>query len=71
LEYRQGTFAFSVSDSRIYGELSARPQPAGQPIKTQDALIAAIRIANNATLAMRNSREFEGLDLKLINPFES
>ncbi len=36
-----------------------------------DMAIAGIAAANNATLATRNVRDFEGLDLKLINPFEA
>jgi predicted nucleic acid-binding protein len=33
-------------------------------------MIAAICLANGARLATRNTRDFEGLDLKLVNPFE-
>ncbi len=40
-------------------------------METKDAMIAAICLANGATLATRNTKDFEGLDLKLINPFES
>ena len=43
---------------------------AGRPMETKDAMIAAICLANGATLATRNTRDFEGLDLKLVNPFE-
>ncbi len=34
-------------------------------------MIAAICIAQSATLATRNVRDFDGLDLKLVNPFEA
>ena len=33
--------------------------------------IAAVSLAHNATLATRNVRDFEGLDLKIVNPFEA
>ena len=36
----------------------------------QDAMIAAICLFHDATLATRNTKDFEGLDLKLVNPFE-
>jgi toxin FitB len=36
-----------------------------------DMAIAGIAAANNATHATRNIRDFDGLDLKLINPFEA
>jgi predicted nucleic acid-binding protein len=33
-------------------------------------MIAAIRLRHGVTLATRNTKDFKGLDLKLINPFE-
>ena len=38
---------------------------------TIDALIAAICLVHGATLATRNVRDFDGLGLKLVNPFEA
>lgn len=35
-----------------------------------DLIIAAIALANNLSLATRNTADFEGLGLALINPFE-
>ncbi|GAC1041472.1 PIN domain-containing protein [Rhizobium sp. No.120] len=49
------------------GRIRAR---SGHQISIQDAMIAAICLANGATLATRNTKDFEGLDLKLVNPFE-
>lgn len=40
-------------------------------MKPLDAMIAAICITHGATLATRNAKDFEGLDLKLVNPFEA
>jgi predicted nucleic acid-binding protein len=39
-------------------------------MSVQDAMIAAICLENGATLATRNTKDFEGLDLRLVNPFE-
>jgi len=34
-------------------------------------MIAAICLVNDATLATRNVRDFDGLGMKLVNPFEA
>lgn len=54
----------------LAGRIRARRERSGHQISVQDAMIAAICLANDATLATRNTKAFEGLDLKLINPFE-
>ena len=69
--YQSRILSFSLSNSENYGRLTATRRLAGRPIETKDAMIAAICIANNATLVTRNIRDFDGLDLKLINPFEA
>lgn len=62
---------FSEPSAEIYGRLTAERQLAGRRMETKDAMIAAICIANGATLATRNVRDFDGLDLTLVNPFEA
>jgi len=42
----------------------------GRPISKFDAQIAAIARANGATLATRNTDDFEGCGVKLVNPWE-
>ncbi|CAN7153707.1 type II toxin-antitoxin system VapC family toxin [Rhizobium rhizogenes] len=52
------------------GRIRARRERIGHQISVQDAMIAAICLAHGATLATRNIKDFQGLDLKLVNPFE-
>lgn len=69
--YRHRILPFDLPAAMKYGELLARRELAGRPIGPLDAMIAAVCIVHDATLATRNLRDFEGLDLKLVNPFEA
>lgn len=62
---------FSLQSALFAGRFRAIRERAGRPVSAMDMAIAGIAAANNATLATRNVRDFEGLDLKLINPFEA
>jgi predicted nucleic acid-binding protein len=59
-----------LSAAMKFGEVVATRERAGRPIGPMDAMIASICIVHEATVATRNVRDFDGLDLKLINPFE-
>ena len=52
-----------------YVEIVAARRRAGRPISQFDAQIAAIALQNDASLATRNGRDFDGCGLRLINPF--
>jgi predicted nucleic acid-binding protein len=62
---------FAGSIPRLAGKLRAMRERIGRPISLSDAMIAAICLTHNATLATRNVRDFDGLDLRLVNPFEA
>ncbi len=61
---------FTTAAAHRYGELKAEREKRGRRMETKDAMIAAICLSHGATLATRNTKDFEGLDLKLVNPFE-
>jgi toxin FitB len=42
----------------------------GRPITMEDAMIAAICLSRRAPLATRNTEDFDGLGITLINPWE-
>lgn len=69
-EFADRILPFTVDAAHRYGRLVAARRALGRPIETKDAMIAAICISHGATLATRNLKDFEGLDLRLVNPFE-
>ncbi len=69
-EFNDRILVFSVDAAHRYGKLTAERRSRGHPIDTKDAMIAATCLSHGATLATRNVKDFEGLDLRLVNPFE-
>ena len=57
--------------ARAYAELKERSRNAGRPIGVEDGMIAAICIANGAALATRNVKDFDGLGIDVVNPWDS
>ena len=52
-------------------QLAADRQRAGRIVDLRDTLIAGIAQARRATIATRNTRHFEGLDVPLLDPWHS
>lgn len=53
-----------------YGALKNGRDRDGRPIGIPDALIAAICLHHRATLATRNTRDFDDLGLTLVDPWK-
>lgn len=51
----------------VWAQLRSR---AGRTLPVADGLVAATALAHDLTLVSRNARDFEGLGLRLINPFQ-
>ena len=62
--------SFDLIAARHYGAIRATAEQNGSPRTDVDGMIAAICLTHGAVLATRNTRDFEGLGLELINPFE-
>lgn len=60
---------FGHAEAFAFGRLRADREAKALPTPIIDLQIAAICIANGATLATRNVRGFDALGLDLINPF--
>ena len=54
-----------------WGILSARALDNGTPLPNIDGLIAATALVNNLTLVTRNVKDFVGLDVTIVNPWEA
>jgi predicted nucleic acid-binding protein len=68
-DYAGRILSFDVEAAVAYAEISARCMSKGRPIDMADAQIAAICWVQDAQLATRNTKHFEGLGLSLINPW--
>lgn len=51
-------------------EFRARLRRSGRTLSISDSFIAATGAVHNLALVTRNTTDFEGLDLRLINPWE-
>ncbi len=68
-DYADRVLSFDASAAQHYGEIVVARERAGRPIAGFDAQIAAICRAHGAVLATRNTSDFDGLGLTLIQPW--
>ena len=54
-----------------WGVLSARALGQGTPLPNIDGLIAATALEHDLTLVTRNLKDFVGLDVRIVNPWEA
>lgn len=52
-----------------FGRIMSRRERMGRRIMPMDALIAAVAICYAASIATRDTADFEGLGIELLNPF--
>jgi predicted nucleic acid-binding protein len=60
---------FEAESAAYYGEILALRRRAGAPIEPLDAQIAAICLQHGSALATRNTRDFTGFGLTLLDPW--
>lgn len=60
---------FDSAAAQAAGRIAAERRRTGRSLEIRDLQIAGIAAARKATIATRNVRHFEGLDLQLINPW--
>jgi toxin FitB len=63
--------AFDAAAALLYAEIVDRRDRLGTPISGYDAQIAAICRAHGATLATRNTGDFENTGVEVLNPWNA
>jgi len=61
---------FDEDAARAFPEIAFRRRMQGRPIADSDAQIAAIARSRDAILATRNTEDFEGCGVRLVNPWQ-
>ena len=64
------TLPFDGYSAYLCAELKTNARAQGRATSTEDAMIAAVALRNDAIVATRNTKDFECLDVACINPFE-
>lgn len=61
---------FDRAAALAYARITAARRQAGRPISQADCQIAAIAVARGGTVVTRNVRDFEGIEIGVVNPWE-
>jgi predicted nucleic acid-binding protein len=68
--YRDRILTLDVEAAAEFGRLAARREELGRRMAPMDALIAGIAASQGASIATRDTTDFDGIGIDLINPFE-
>ena len=68
-DFRDRVLPFDRAAARAYATVAAARRSAGRPISQFDCQIAAIARAHEATVATRNTSDYEGCGVELIDPW--
>ena len=68
-DFENRVAVFDRPAAEAAARIAAQRFRAGRPVDFRDLQIAGITAARKATLATRNLRRFDGIDLKLVDPW--
>ena len=68
-DFRGRILSFDRTAARAFAAIAAVRRRVGRPISQFDCQIAAIARAREATVATRNTSDYEGCGVELINPW--
>jgi toxin FitB len=69
-DFQDRVLSFGEPAARRYADIVSHRERLGRPIGVADAQIAAICRAVDATLATRNTDDFEETGIELVNPWK-
>jgi predicted nucleic acid-binding protein len=61
---------FDAACAAAYAVVRTARERAGRPVQIQDALIGGMAVAHGAILATRNTADFDGYGLSLVDPWQ-
>ena len=68
-DFEDRVLSFDALAAQFAGHIAAQHRRSGRTVDMRDVQIAGIALARKATLATRNLRHFDGLGLKLLDPW--
>ncbi|MBO9555347.1 type II toxin-antitoxin system VapC family toxin [Cellulomonas sp.] len=71
VDFRGSVLPYDETAARHYSVMQTRRRQAGRPLPTEDGMIAATCAARGASLATRNTADFDLLGVPLIDPWLS
>lgn len=69
--YDERILSFDREAAAAFARIRVLRERAGRPILAMDSLIAAIAFSRGFAVATRDVRDFAGLGLEIVNPFEA
>ena len=68
-QFRHRIFAVDLEVGETAGRLRAHAASKGRSLHPLDSLIAATASVHKATLVTRNTKDFEALDIRILDPW--
>jgi predicted nucleic acid-binding protein len=62
---------YDEDGARVHAELQEKSRRCGRPLSREDGMIADVCISRRATLATRNTGDFEHLPVEVVNPWNA
>ena len=70
-DFADRVLLFDERAARMFGTVAVARRVQGRPIGVLDAQVAALLRVHGATLATRNTNDFEGCGVRLFNPWQA